>query len=205
VAAATKSVKQLRDQEITMSALQASSLHTSAAGMTTADPRYESTFEDQHRHNILSDLASETGIVDSSLLEELLRFEIKPDLIRALDVSPLFFMAWADGDMDVCEDQFIHDYLRRLEAPISGASYRLVCHWFNVPPAAEYLSAWQVYMRGKLPTLAPAERSAMHHALVRLVTNLAQCSGGFLGFGSRISSAEHAMLRKLETVFLETH
>jgi hypothetical protein len=114
-------------------------------------------------------------------------------------------MAWADGDMDVCEDQFIHDYLRRLEAPISGASYRLVCHWFNVPPAAEYLSAWQVYIRGKLPTLTPADRNAMHHEFVRLVTNVAQCSGGFLGFGSRISSAEQTMLRKLEKVFLERH
>lgn len=188
-----------------MSALQASSPHRSAAGMSTADHLDNSTFEDQHRHNILSDLASETGIVDSSLLEELLRYEIKPDLIRALDVSPLFFMAWADGDMDACEDQFIHDYLRRLELPVSGASYRLVCHWFNVSPAAEYFSAWQVYLRGKLATLAPADRKIMHHELVRLVINLAQCSGGFLGFGSKISGAERAMLRKLEKVFFGTH
>lgn len=187
-----------------MSGMQAFSSYPSGAALATARHLHETTPEDEQRYDILSDLANETGIGDSLLLEELLRHEIKPGLIRALEVSPLFFMAWADGDMDVCEDQFIHEHLRRLELPITGASYRLVCHWFNVPPAPEYLAAWQVYMRGKLPTLSPADRNATHHDLLRLVKNLAHCSGGFLGLGSRISSAEHTMLRKLEKVFLET-
>ena len=177
-----------------MSGLQASSLYASAA---------DTAHQDLHRMNILSELAGETGIADALLLEELLRYDIKPGLIRALEVSPLFFMAWADGDMDVGEDQFIHDHLRRLELPITGASYRQVCHWFNVPPAQEYLAAWQIFMRGKLLTLSPADRKATHHELLRLVKNLAHCSGGFLGLGPKISGAEHAMLRTLENVFLE--
>lgn len=163
----------------------------------------ESTLQEERQQALLNELASEMGIRDPALLEELLHYEIKPDLVRALELSPLFFMAWADGDMDLGEDQFIHEYIRRLELPLAGASYRLVCHWFNVPPAPEYFAAWQVYMRGKLPTMDPAERETMQHELLRLVKNLAHCSGGFLGFGSRISSAELRQLKKLEKVFLE--
>lgn len=162
-----------------------------------------STMQEDRRKDLLNDLANEWGIREPALLEELLRYEIKPDLIRALELSPLFFMAWADGDMDLGEDQFIHEHLRRLESPLSGASYRLICHWFNVPPAPEYFAAWQVYMRGKLANMDLAERESMQQELLRLVKKLAHSSGGFLGLGSKVSSAEQRLLKKLEKAFLE--
>ncbi len=163
--------------------------------------RQESQFQEDRRRSLLNELADESGIRDPALLEELLRCEIKPDLIRALELSPLFFVAWADGDMDLGEDQFIHDHLRRLDSPLSGASYRLVCHWFNVPPAPEYFAAWQVYLRGKFSTMDADERETMERDIMRLVRKLAYSSGGFLGLGSKISNAEQRQLKEFERVF----
>ncbi len=167
----------------------------------TAHHHQESIFQEDQRQSLLNELANESGIHNPALLEELLRYEIKPDLIRALELSPLFFVAWADGDMDLGEDQFIHEHLRRLDSPLSGASYRLVCHWFNVPPAPEYFAAWQVYMRGKCSAMEVEEREAMEQELMRLVRKLAHSSGGFLGLGSKVSNAEQRQLKKLERVF----
>jgi hypothetical protein len=147
--------------------------------------------------SMLRELSQETGIEDREILEKLLRFDISADNVAALSLVPLFFLGWADGDLDQREDEYIHDYIRKAGISLSGMNLKLISHWFNVPPAREYLDAWSLYMQGKLQSADARTRASMKDEFFSHFERLASVSSGFLGLGPRISRAEGRQLARL--------
>jgi len=152
--------------------------------------------------SLLGEMAAETGIGDREVLEKLLRFDICPDTVRALEISPLFFVAWSDGDIDHKEDEYIHEYIKSQGMSLSGATHQLVSHWFNVPPAPEYFEAWRLYISSKMNCMNDAvSKEFMKNKILTHIKQLAEVSGGFLGLGSKISVFEHEELKKFREAF----
>jgi hypothetical protein len=65
----------------------------------------------------------------------------------------------------------------------------------------EMVAAWKHYIEGLCKKLTPPEIENLKHELLDLARDVAQAAGGFLGLGSKISTAEKAVLEDLERAF----
>jgi hypothetical protein len=63
------------------------------------------------------------------------------------------------------------------------------------------LDAWQAYIAGLCAQLSATERENLRTSLLGQARAVAEAAGGFLGFGSKVSQAEEAMLQTLDRAF----
>ncbi len=146
-------------------------------------------------------LASATGLSDSAVLHTLSTLGITPDTLLALGLVPLVVVAWADGALDARERQAIVSGLSAAGLAADSPAAQLVHSWLSAPPPASLLAAWSSYTADLAAQLTPEERVHLRESVLGRARAVAEAAGGFLGFGSRISSAEEALLQQLATVF----
>jgi hypothetical protein len=146
-------------------------------------------------------LSMETGIISKSTLERLLSYGIKAENVKALQLSPLFFVAWADGELDDKEQQTIMDHVKSWGINPDDPSYYFISHWLEVPPSPEYFDAWRLYIIGKYQQADDADFLQLKTDTLRQVKMVAEASGGFWGFGESISVSERREIQKFEEIF----
>lgn len=161
-------------------------------------PRLSSEFEQQVQR---SKLSTATGITSRYTLDKLLSHGIKAETVKALQLSPLFFVAWADGELDHNEQQAIMDFVKSWGITPSDPSYHFISYWLEVPPSPEYFDAWRVYIGGKYQQTDEESFLQLRSDTLHQVKMVAEASGGFWGFGSTMSMSERKEIQKLEEVF----
>ena len=137
------------------------------------------------------------GIRDPELVRELSDAGFDSDLFRVLYLVPLIQVAWSDGGVSPseCEEVLGIAVLRGIK-PGSAAHERLL-GWLRERPSDRF---FELCLRGIKAILAgrpSPEAQALRRDLVWYCTRIASASGGFLGFGSRVSGEEEAMLTRL--------
>ncbi len=73
--------------------------------------------------------------------------------------------------------------------------------WLAVQPEGKVLAAWKDYVAALSNTLSADASTALKQDLLGRARSVAEAAGGFLGLGSKVSSAEQAMLDELEQAF----
>lgn len=146
-------------------------------------------------------LSMETGIISKPTLERLLSYGITADNVQALQLSPLFFVAWADGELDAREQQTILDLLKSWEIHPDHPSYSLISYWLEVPPSPEFFDAWRLYISGKYQQVDDASFLQLKADTLRQMKMVAEASGGFWGFSESISVSERKEIQKFEEIF----
>ncbi len=148
-----------------------------------------------------SQLSLETGIIGKYTLDKLLSHGIKAETLKALQLSPLFFVAWADGELDHEEQQTIMEYVQSWGITPSDPSYHFISYWLEVPPSPEYFDVWRVYISGKFHQADQESFLQLKSDTLEQVKMVAEASGGYWGFGKSISMSERKEIQKLEEVF----
>ena len=148
-------------------------------------------------------LSEVSGIRDEAILKKLVDLKIHAETVAALALVPLIEVAWADGDVDENEKKAILNAVEKTGVAQGGVEYELLERWLSHKPDAALLDAWAHYLRGLSAQCTPAECGELKDELLSRVRAVAEASGGFLGFGSKISDEERAVLEKLETAFQE--
>ncbi len=147
-------------------------------------------------------LAQASGIKDELVLSELLKLDIGADTIAALTLVPLVEVAWADGSMDDRERSAILSAAEQSGLRKDSPSYGLLQGWLRNRPEAKLLIVWKDYVASLSRALGDDARSKLQEDILGRARSVAEAAGGFLGLGSKISSAEQSMLRELEKAFL---
>lgn len=143
-------------------------------------------------------LSEVSGIRDEALLSHLVALNIGADTLTALTMAPLVQVAWADGDVDERERAAILKAAEEVGVRKGSPSAELLEDWLKFKPDREILTAWKEYVDGLSATLSAEEGKKLRSSLLTLSRAVAEASGGVLGFGSRISKAEKAVLDELE-------
>jgi hypothetical protein len=143
-------------------------------------------------------LAEVSGIDDESVLRHLVALNIGADTLTALTMVPLVQVAWADGDVDEKERAAIMDAAAEVGVQKGSANADLLEEWLKFKPDREILKAWEEYVEALTDTLSAEEGKKLRSALLTLSREVAQASGGLLGFGDKISKAERTVLDELE-------
>jgi len=146
-------------------------------------------------------LSHVSGIRDEAVLDRFIELDIGPEALAALEVVPLVFVAWADGNVQAGEREVIFALAKAAGIEPQDGRYPLLEHWLKRRPGAAMLDAWKHYVKELCRNLDRQGVEELRHELLDRAGKVAQAAGGFLGFGDKMSPAERSMLRDLEQTF----
>ena len=111
---------------------------------------------------------------------------------RVLDLLPIIHVAWADGTIQPAERDAVYKLLELRGIARGREPWSVVDVWLDKQPSGEFLDnvlklIRQIYKgRGESPT-----------DVVDMAVRIAESSGGFLGFGTKISEAERDIIERI--------
>jgi uncharacterized tellurite resistance protein B-like protein len=146
-------------------------------------------------------LARATGIKNLAVLERLIDLDVRPETVTALSLVPLVEVAWADGSLDDAERSMI---LRRADAAgiaPDSSGRALLEAWLTRQPDPKLSTAWAQLIQGLCEQMSREDVATLKEELLERARTVAGASGGFLGMGSKVSGAEAAVIRRLESAF----
>ena len=146
-------------------------------------------------------LAEASGITSDLILESLLRLGIEAETVAALQLVPLLEVVWADGELDEKEKQAVLKAAGASGLAEGSLPYGLLESSLNRWPKPPLREAWRLYVEGLCKQLGPEERDPLREDLLGRARAVAEASGGFLGLGSKISSAETQVIEELGKAF----
>jgi hypothetical protein len=146
-------------------------------------------------------LAKASGISNPAVLDKLLELGIHAETVAALSLVPLVEVAWADGKLDPKERRAILDHLPNAGIAAGSTAHGLLEAWLERPPDRKLLDAWTQLVKGISAQVSPDEAARLQADLLQRARMVASASGGVLGIGSKVSSAEAAKLAQLEAAF----
>jgi len=147
------------------------------------------------------ELAKATGISKPEVLDRLLGLGIQTETLAALSIVPLVEVAWADGQLDAKERHAVLEHAGDAGIAKGSAAYGLLEAWLQHRPSQQLLDAWRDLVRAIREQIGAEEAERLKAEIVERARRVARASGGVLGLGSKVSSAEAAMLASLERPF----
>lgn len=139
-------------------------------------------------------LGEESGISDSSALKAMHHMGITPGAMSAVRVFPLIAIAWADGNADSKEAAAVRAIASRYVESGSEAS-KLLEHWLKNRPTSEMLEAWEGCANALFSGVLGSESRKMKEALIAEVQEVANVSGGVLGWFASTQSESDTLHR----------
>jgi hypothetical protein len=73
--------------------------------------------------------------------------------------------------------------------------------WLAHRPDGHLLEAWGAFIVGLCAELGESERESLKNQILGRARSVAKATGGFLGFGGRISNEEEVILAELAKAF----
>jgi putative OmpL-like beta-barrel porin-2 len=151
--------------------------------------------------NLRSQLSEISGIVDTEVLDALVRAGITAESLSALSLLPMVRVAWADAKVQGNERQAILQAAHAEGVTEDSTSHRLLDSWLNERPGPSLLEAWWEYASGLARELDETSLAAMRRITLDRARRIAEAAGGLLGFGNRVSSNEELVLADLARAF----
>lgn len=142
-------------------------------------------------------LASDTGIHDQDVLQELLDLDFTPQNLLALWLVPLTQVAWADGKVDRAEREAVLKALRKHGYSEDSPAWHLLESWLDHKPCDEVLTAWKDYAKATVETAGQKRLILLRNELRNRTREVANAAGGVFGLGS-VSDAEESVLQQIE-------
>ena len=143
------------------------------------------------------ELAKLTGLNDLSVLQGLIEAGLAPTTFPALRLFPLIAVAWSDGRLDAAERDLVLAAADKQGIAAGSASWSILSGWLQAEPAPSLFDAWEGFAPALVAHLSTAEATSLKEAIVAEVRNVAEASGGVLGWAS-ISKGEHLALNRIE-------
>jgi tellurite resistance protein len=147
------------------------------------------------------ELSRASGIQDPAVLEKLVELKIRPETATALSIVPLVMVAWADGELDKKEKKEILRVVNAAKFMRSQINCEIIEQWLEIQPGKNLLEAWIHYVRSLSSKLPQDQRDNLKKEILDQAENIAKASGGFLGFGNKISAEEKKLLKTLAYAF----
>ena len=146
-------------------------------------------------------LSAASGIDNADVLDQLDQHDIEPQTVAALAVVPLVVVAWADGQLEEKERLAVIAGAEAAGIQVGSPSHVLLGSWLEQPPADRLLEVWKDYVAALCETLDRSAVQVLKKDILDRARGVAAAAGGFLGFGSKVSDVERAVLDELEAAF----
>lgn len=140
-------------------------------------------------------LGLELGVHDTWLLHTLRTYGVDQKSARLVPWLPAIELAWIDG-LTSAERRRLLQLVHLRHPALADEAIALLTSWLSKRPAEGLFRTARRTLRSQLNALPPVERPALRARVVGPCVDIADVSGGVLGFGAR-SRAEDAWLQRL--------
>jgi len=143
------------------------------------------------------EMGKESGISNEEVLKTLHEMGYTRDTVLLLHLIPLISVAWADDKVSGPEKELIIEAARVRGITEDSGAFQQLNEWLTNRPSDEFVEQTLRVISNLAETELPEEREKRRQNLLRLCQDVAEASGGILGFGNKISDEEQALLDRL--------
>jgi hypothetical protein len=151
------------------------------------------------------EMAGVTGVADEDILTTLQELGYTRETVRLLYLVPLIQVAWASGSVTPNERKIVLDAASVIGIRSGTEVYDQLTDWLDKRPDQEFFDLTLRVIRDIMKTLPPEKRESGSHSLVTFCKNVAEASGGILGFGNKISDDEQAVIERIASELERAH
>jgi hypothetical protein len=145
----------------------------------------------------MQQLAEATGAADEEVLLTLYELGYRRETVELLYLVPLVQIAWANGFVTQGEREQIFEAARIRGIAEGSPAFAQLAHWLEKQPSEEFSRQTLHTISRLMQALPPEQQAASKRDLLSYCAQVAEVSGGILGFGSRISHAERAVIERV--------
>jgi hypothetical protein len=146
-------------------------------------------------------MSDASGIADMAVIDRLLDSGVTPASMMALELAPLAAVAWADHKIEDKERKAILQDAEASGVVTGSEAYAMLEGWLTQAPPASLMDTWAEYARNVAASLDDTQRREMRDHIVTRAKAVANAAGGFAGLGSKMSAAEEAVVKRVESAF----
>jgi tellurite resistance protein len=132
---------------------------------------------------------------DEALMERIRALGFDGDTARAFDVMPLVHVAWADGKVSEAERRTVFQLLEQRGIGPESEAWLLVGALLETRPSEAFLEETLHLLQA-----VAAKDGSEARSIVDLCVAVASASGGFFGFGAKVSDDERAVIEHIASV-----
>lgn len=147
--------------------------------------------------NDIAEISRVSGIKDERVLAAMQQLGVSGSTVAAMRLFPLVAVAWADGILEKAEQEKIEEFVAKQSISKDSPAMGLLHSWLANKPQQGALEAWETYAKGLIGQLQDSDAELLRDTLVGEIKEVAQASGGLLGWGS-ISKGEHSIMNRIE-------
>jgi hypothetical protein len=137
------------------------------------------------------------AIQDEAFLNRLIAHDIGPERAMVLRLTPLIFVAWADGSVNPREREAILRAASEQGITAEKMAHEVLGDWLTRKPDPRILEQWKKYIGRIWNRFTTDEQIQMRNNLLGAAREVANAAGGILGIGA-ISAAERQLLDELD-------
>lgn len=141
-------------------------------------------------------MAEATGVADYEALEALQELGYTAATIRLMPIVPLVQVAWAEGGVTEKERKLLLEIAEARGIETETPAHDQLIGWLEREPPQEFYENTLRGLRILLQAIPDDLREAGRESLVEYCTQIAEVSGGILGFG-RISKDERDLIARI--------
>jgi len=139
----------------------------------------------------MKELSEATGIPNEEVLKTLQELGYTRETVALLHLVPLINVAWADGKVSGPEREMILEAANMHGVEQASPAYQQLEDWLQNRPDEAFFDQTLKVIRH----LAPVDGESGD--ILNQAMQVASASGGILGFGSKISAEEQALLSRI--------
>lgn len=145
------------------------------------------------------------GVQDEEILAAFEEAGFDRDTVQVLHLVPILQVAWVDGEISKAErEEILKIAAARNVVEGSPAHARLVS-WLESPPPPEFFERTMRIITRLLELFPDERREQLQSDVLSASRAVASASGGFLGFGSKVSADEKHLMDKFAEDFRKAH
>ena len=145
----------------------------------------------------LKELSEATGNPNEEILKTLQELGYTRDTVTLLHFVPLLNVAWADGKVSSQERALILEAARMRGVTEGSVADKQLIDWMDNRPSEEFFEQ-TLRIAGSLIESTPgSDGKTGSQSILEECKRVAEASGGILGFGSKISAEEQALLERI--------
>jgi len=143
-------------------------------------------------------MAEATGVADYEALEALQELGYTAATIRLMPIVPLVQVAWAEGGVTAKERKLLLEIAEARGIEPDTPAHDELIGWLEQEPPQEFYENTLRGLRILLHAIPDDLREASRESLVEYCTQIAEVSGGILGFG-KVSGDERELIARIAT------
>jgi hypothetical protein len=148
-------------------------------------------------------MAEATGVADQEVLEALQELGYTAMTIRLMPIVPLVQVAWAEGGVSANERKLLLEIAEARGITPDTPAYDQLIGWLEREPPQEFYDNTLRGLRILLHAIPDDLREESRRSLVEYCAQIAEVSGGILGFG-KISDDERKLIARIATEIGQT-